>query len=571
MGVDNGPLNALNRFPHENKNVRLLITVSMIVLLTILSVASQSFSSNGLSSVARQTIQPPVSNLPRLGIDCGLGAKEAVINGTGFPVAQSEFGTFQILSDCTWIGDVGNYTTMAPSDNTTEPLVSDQDETFTGVSPKIGGGFTADVVYIQNATSAMNGFDIFISWNPSILHAVMFDQGGTPWAALSPVSPVQTIDNTAGQAHLAQFVFASYTSNFVLFRLRFDVVGIGSTGLTMSDGLQAGITNPGPVAHQIIQGNFNSESYFDPAHTLNWSGGFTFSPTPPVPGSSLTFSSTVACIGCTGTLTYRWMFNSTNTPPLKTEASGTPVTITLPASNLNGSRVTLWVLDAATPVAHNVTVVQRLPFTVAIQGPSSIPVETSGTWKGFWLGGIANYAGRWRFCPGGLAPLNTVVCANPGYSVASQVGQTSSQTLSAYHFSGVYNVSLKITDSGSASLPAGYPTGSVFRSTLFTYKFIWGDGTSSLVKNAGLTATTTHNYTSAATFPITVVAQDMQTVSFIQEAAAPISVAVASVVTGDFSFSPSSIANGQTVSFTATFSGGVPPYTYVWDFGDGTT
>src|SRR5438094_263238 len=179
-------LNALNRSPKKNKNLGLLITVSMIVILTTLSLASPAFSNIGLSNVARRTIQPSVPNLPKLGIDCGLGAKEAVVNGTGFPVAPSENGVFQTSSSCTWIGDVGNYTTMAPSDKTTEPLVSDQDETFSTVSPQIGGGFTADVVYIQNATSAMNGFDIFVSWNPNILHAVMFDllaRPIRPWSA----------------------------------------------------------------------------------------------------------------------------------------------------------------------------------------------------------------------------------------------------------------------------------------------------------------------------------------------------------------------------------------------------
>jgi len=617
MGAVNGPLNALNRSP-KSKNVGLLLTVSMILLLTTLSLAFPAMSNTGLSSVPRRIVQPAISKLPTLGFDCGLGAKEAVLNGTGFPVAPSENGAFETSSSCTWAGDVGYHLTNSPFDNTTEPLVADQDETFTTVSPKIGGGFTADIVYLQNSTSTMVGFDITVAWNPGILRAVMFDQGGTNWKALAPfTAPTSGINNAVGQARLAQVVFAHYGLNFTFFRIRFDIVGIGSTGLTIGNDL---ITDPGgmgnTVVHQTIPGLFDSESYFDPAHTLSWSGGFSISPNPLVPGSPTTFTSTVACTGCTGSLTYRWQFNSTNTPPLKPEATGNPRTITMPNSTFFGSRVTLWVLDAATPLAHNVTVVQRLPFTVAIQGSSSIPVETSGAWKGFWLGGIANYAGSWRFCPGLLAPLNTVVCANPGYSVASQVGQTASQTLSAYHFSGVYNVSLRITDSGSGSLPAGSATGSIllnvtggtpvftvqtaintqnatvgfptkvtstlaystsypsstgFRSSLFTYKFIWGDGTSSLVKNAGLTATTTHNYTSAATFPITVVAQDMQTVSLIQEAAAPISVAVASVVTGDFSFSPSSIANGQTVSFTATFSGGVPPYTYVWDFGDGTT
>src|SRR5437867_4690917 len=177
-----------------------------------------------------KTRQAGVSRAPTLGIDCGLGAREAVLNGTGYPVAPSENGAFETLSSCTWIGDVA-LTGGGTADGTNEPLVSDQDEAFSTTSPKIGGGFTADVVYLQNGTSTMNGFDITLSWNPSILRSVGFDNSGTNWAVLSPFTALQTIDNVAGQAHLLQLAFAHYGSNFTLFRLRFDVIGIGTTGL----------------------------------------------------------------------------------------------------------------------------------------------------------------------------------------------------------------------------------------------------------------------------------------------------------------------------------------------------
>src|SRR5438093_5559462 len=616
-------LNALNRSPKKNKNLGLLITVSMIVILTTLSLASPAFSNIGLSNVARRTIQPSVPNLPKLGIDCGLGAKEAVVNGTGFPVAPSENGVFQISSSCTWIGDVGNYTTMAPSDKTTEPLVSDQDETFSTVSPQIGGGFTADVVYIQNATSAMNGFDIFVSWNPNILHAVMFDLVGTNWAALSPFNAVQTIDNAAGQAHLLQLVFASYGSNFIRFRLRFDVVGIWNTWLTISDGSQCGILNPGPVVHQIIQGSFDSESYSDPAHTLNWSGGFTFSLDPSGPGPLITFTSTIACTGCTGTLTYGWNFNTTNTDLFSSQISGNPAIIAAPNGNASifVSRVTLRVLDSATPTPHNVTVVER-PFAAAIRGRSNLATETSGTWSGFWLGGNAKYSVKWRFCPAPAPGTNTAVCAKPAPSITSQRSQNNTQILSGaspgYHFSGVYNVSLTVTDSGLGLVPPSaiqaygrvnvtggtpvftvltvvntqnatvgfpvkvtssitysnaYPSGLGFRSVLFSYTIKWGDGTSSVVTNTGFIspypASASHNYTVAGSYPITVVAQDGETPQIGESSFA--SVSVASVVAGDFSLSTTSPVTGQSVTFTAAISGGVPPYTYFWDYGDGST
>jgi PKD repeat protein len=48
-------------------------------------------------------------------------------------------------------------------------------------------------------------------------------------------------------------------------------------------------------------------------------------------------------------------------------------------------------------------------------------------------------------------------------------------------------------------------------------------------------------------------------------------VALVPPLTVDFSFSPSSPAVGQSVSFTSSVSGGTAPYTYAWDFGDGST
>src|SRR2546427_4904863 len=129
-----------------------------------------------------------------------------------------------------------------------------------------------------------------------------------------------------------------------------------------------------------------------------------------------------------------------------------------------------------------------------------------------------------------------------------------------YHFSGVYNVSLTVTDSGLGLVPPSaiqaygrvnvtggtpvftvltvvntqnatvgfpvkvtssitysnaYPSGLGFRSVLFSYMIKWGDGTSSVVTNTGFIspypASASHNYTVAGSYPITVVAQDGET------------------------------------------------------------
>src|SRR3989442_14089137 len=67
-----------------------------------------------------KTRQAAVSRAPTLGVDCGLGAREAVLNGTGYLVAPSENGAFETLSSCTWIGDFALIGCLA-ADRAVEP------------------------------------------------------------------------------------------------------------------------------------------------------------------------------------------------------------------------------------------------------------------------------------------------------------------------------------------------------------------------------------------------------------------------------------------------------------------
>jgi PKD repeat protein len=75
-----------------------------------------------------------------------------------------------------------------------------------------------------------------------------------------------------------------------------------------------------------------------------------------------------------------------------------------------------------------------------------------------------------------------------------------------------------------------------------------------------------HTYTTKGTFMVTVTVTDMNgaTAGMTQ------SVTVTpQTLTVDFTFSPSSPAINNPVTFTAAVSGGTTPYTFAWNFGDG--
>src|SRR4029077_7958351 len=196
-------LNLMRSFFNPKSSLAILLIIVMVLGGSLVPAVIFSRSTGTPSHIP----QPPTGTTDQLGIDCGQGSTQAVINGTGFPVSPTENAGFggagQTLPQCTWIGDLAQTGLAMPvgtSDGTTEPLVSDQDEIVGATSPLIGGGFTADMVFLQTAGSTINGFDITVSWDPSILRMVKFDQTGLFWSTLGTFTPTSpTIDNVVGQ------------------------------------------------------------------------------------------------------------------------------------------------------------------------------------------------------------------------------------------------------------------------------------------------------------------------------------------------------------------------------------
>ncbi len=98
----------------------------------------------------------------------------------------------------------------------------------------------------------------------------------------------------------------------------------------------------------------------------------------------------------------------------------------------------------------------------------------------------------------------------------------------------------------------------------FTFSWSFGDG------SAGTGSPVTHTYSSAGSYTTSLTVKD----SSIPQQTATSQKAVSATspppsISAIFTVSPSSADVGQSISFTASASGGAPPYSYSWSYGDG--
>jgi len=200
--------------------------------------------------------------------------------------------------------------------------------------------------------------------------------------------------------------------------------------------------------------------------------------------------------------------------------------------------------------------------------PTSPIASTPLSFTATASGGTPGYTYSWSFGDGGTATGLTAThtyTASGSYSVTLTVKDsasgtaTSTQTVQvspipALAASFTYNPSQPI--SGQSVSFSGSAIGGV---SPYTYSWSLGDGSTSTSQSPS------HTYPSSGSYTVTLSITDSlgTTVSVSHSVA----VSPPGALTTSFTTNPTSPVTGQTVTFTATTSGGTSPYSYSWNLG----
>src|SRR2546425_3530410 len=458
----------------------MIAVIIVALVLVAFPLGSYSASIFGIGTVPSIHPVQALPGPPVLGIDCALGNSADSPNPFPTPIATKDSdGVIDEACLSTGHYDGDTPCSFSPFDS----LGSDSPEL---AAAGLGGCVIFNVRY-TNGNNTINAFDISVGYNPAVLDFVAFDQSGLLFGGNvgCPISnPNCTlglsnlVDRQNGVVRLAQAIEGVTTggspNSVTLFRMRFDVVGSGSSGLTFgasspsvpSKNIVTFVIPPnitGPEAHSTLNSAFSTQSIFQLTNSVaagSFTDSWTFSPNPEVPFAPLTFSATAAaCDYCTAPFTYQWDFSSFDSSGYiaKISATGQTVTMTLPPPIAN--RVALTVTDSA---AHSVTLTRDLPVAGAAQGPSTaVQGTTSAAFTAGFMGGVSaecvggsctgtgstGYTATWRFCPGG--GFVRTVCTNPNAAAAADPATIPGVT---WNFAGTFNTVFSVSDSSPSQV-----------------------------------------------------------------------------------------------------------------------
>ncbi|OLB45337.1 hypothetical protein AUI07_08220 [archaeon 13_2_20CM_2_53_6] len=232
--------------------------------------------------------------------------------------------------------------------------------------------------------------------------------------------------------------------------------------------------------------------------------------------------------------------------------------------------MTVTITDAVSETAavtHSVAVTQSLAVSITSIAPSLSEIGLSTSFVATAIGGTPTYTFSWDFGDGGPAVSDSL--ATHTYTAAGTYAVTISSTDSANHTTTstqalVVNSRLAVTAVASLNpADAGVPVSFAQISTggvgSLACNWSFGDGWSANKCN------TIHTYATTGSFTVSLTTTDTLNVS----ASASLSISVTVAPTVNFTSSPATPSTGQSVTFTATTSGGAGPFTFSWNYGDG--
>ena len=287
---------------------------------------------------------------------------------------------------------------------------------------------------------------------------------------------------------------------------------------------------------------------------------FSFGPDKPMAGEPVNFMT--ATTGGSGPYSFNWNYGDGGS------GSGNPANHSFAASGTFNVTVTVTdVVGETATVTHSVAVTQSLAVSITSITPSPSEIGVSTSYSATATGGTPTYMFSWDFGDGLQAIEGSQVAhtytATGTFSVTISAADSANHTATATQTL-VVNSRLAVTASASPNpADAGVPVSFALVSTggvgSLVCNWIFGDGWSASKCN------TIHTYATTGSFTVSLTATD--TLGVAASISLQISVTVAPTV--NFASSPAAPTTGQSVTFTATTNGGGSPFTFSWNYGDG--
>jgi PKD repeat protein len=291
------------------------------------------------------------------------------------------------------------------------------------------------------------------------------------------------------------------------------------------------------------------------------------------PSATATASTTAGnvplTVGFTGTAsagtapyTYAWTFGDGGT----STAQNPSHTYTVAGAY----QAVLSVTDAAgghtTATTSTITVTGPLAAS-AQASPLAGDAPLSVAFTGAPSGGAGGYTFAWAFGDGAAStaqsPTHLYGAAGTftaSFTVTDRVGATATATVTVVVAPSLAATATASATQGDAPLGVAFSGGVTGGLAPYTYSWSFGDGASSPAQNPS------HTYGAAGSYHVVLTVTDANHVTV---SATPITIAVTAPPTVFASASPRTGDSPMSVTFSVTTTGGLAPYAYAWDFGDG--